>query len=305
MIIKVTFLLKIFRHGDRTPDSLYPKDPYTEDDFYPFRIAHLTNNGKLRAYNIGRYLRKKYNNLLGDVYTPDVLYGISSNVPRCRASIESVLAGLYPPSEELIWNKDLLWEPIPYDYLPMNENNLFLPIYACPNMNVLMEENYKNLDSDPIIQKYKHLLPYLIENSGLTGNLYTVAGHLWSTLKSEEEAGLETPAWAQTVYPEILTELTKHGWKLYTGSSDLKILAGGFLMSKVINNTYSTINGENEAKNRKIYLYSGHDLNVGAVLSYLDNFVPHAINYGAHIIIEVHKYLGIYFLKVTNITFFK
>ncbi|XP_071056781.1 venom acid phosphatase Acph-1-like [Onthophagus taurus] len=287
----------IFRHGDRTPDSLYPKDPYTEDDFYPFRIAHLTNKGKLRAYNIGTYLRKKYNKLLGDVYTPDILYGISSHYPRCRASLESVLAGLYPPSEELIWNKELLWEPIPYDYLPMKENNLFLPVYTCPNMNTLVTDIYQNLDSDPIIQKYNYLLPFLVENTGLTGNLYSIAINLWSTLKSEEEAGLKIPIWAQTVYPEILSEITKYSWEVYSRTPDLKTLSSGFLMSKIINNTFSTLNGENEARNRKIYLYSGHDFNVGAVLSYLDNFVPHLINYGAHVIIEVHKYIGIYFLK--------
>nr|XP_022907405.1 venom acid phosphatase Acph-1-like [Onthophagus taurus] len=302
MLDTATKLLRswIFRHGDRTPDSLYPKDPYTEDDFYPFRIAHLTNKGKLRAYNIGTYLRKKYNKLLGDVYTPDILYGTSSSYPRCRASLESVLAGLYPPSEELIWNKELLWEPIPYDYLPMKENNLFLPVYTCPNMNTLVNDIYQNLDSDPIIQKYNYLLPFLVENTGLTGNLYSIAINLWSTLKSEEEAGLKIPIWAQTVYPEILSEITKYSWEVYSRTPDLKTLSSGFLMSKIINNTFSTLNGENEARNRKIYLYSGHDFNVGAVLSYLDNFVPHLINYGAHVIIEVHKYIGIYFLKVVR-----
>nr|XP_022907326.1 venom acid phosphatase Acph-1-like [Onthophagus taurus] len=255
----------VFRHGDRTPDSLYPKDPYTEDDFYPFRIGHLTNKGKLRAFNIGRNLRKKYNKLLGDVYTPDVLYAVSSHYPRCRASLESVLAGLYPPSEELIWNKDLLWEPIPYDYLPLKENNLFAPMSICPNMNILMNESYKNLDSDPIIEKYNHLLPFLQENTGLTGNLLSVAGNLYSTLKSEEEADMEIPTWAKSVYPDILSEISKYIWKYYTGIGDLKTL--------------------------------GHDLNVAAMLYYLEKFVPHSPNYGAHIIIEVQKYLGIYFLK--------
>ncbi|XP_071054238.1 venom acid phosphatase Acph-1-like [Onthophagus taurus] len=296
-IVTIFILIKVFRHGDRTPDSLYPKDPYTEDDFYPFRIGHLTNKGKLRAFNIGRYLRKRYNKLLGDVYTPDVLYAVSSHYPRCRASLESVLAGLYPPSEELIWNKDLLWEPIPYDYLPLKENNLFAPMSIYPNMNILMNESYKNLDSDPIIEKYNHLLPFLQENTGLTGNLLSVAGNLYSTLKSEEEADMEIPTWAKSVYPEILSEISKYIWKYYTGIGDLKTLGAGFLMSKIINNTYSAINEENAAKNLKICLYSGHDLNVAAMLYYLEKFVPHSPNYGAHIIIEVHKYLGIYFLK--------
>ncbi|XP_071056022.1 venom acid phosphatase Acph-1-like [Onthophagus taurus] len=286
----------IFRHGDRTPDSLYPNDPYTEEDFYPYRIAHLTNKGKLTSYNLGTYLRRKYNNLLGDVYTPDILSAISSHLPRTKASLQAVLAGLYPPSEELIWEKNLLWEPIPYDYLPAKENILFSSVRICPNGLKLLNENYIKLDSDPIYQKYNYLYPFLLENSGLNDNFYNVARFVFSTLKSEEDLGMELPKWTKRVYPDILREISENGLKCHM-MGDLKTLTPGFLISKIINNTYSTINGVNEAKNKKIYLYSGHDENVAAILYFLDNFIAHIPNYGAHIIIEVHKFSGIYFLK--------
>nr|XP_022907403.1 venom acid phosphatase Acph-1-like [Onthophagus taurus] len=287
----------VFRHGDRTPDVLYPNDPYTEKDFYPFRIGQLTNNGKLTNYKIGTTIRQKYNKLLGDVYTPDILYAISSHLPRTKASLEGILAGLYPPSKELIWNKDLLWEPIPYDYVPIKENKLFTPLITCPNWPIMLAENYqKYLPTDLVFQKYNYLLPFLMEKTGMTGSIYSIATVLYSTLKSEEEAGLELPDWTESIYPDILNEISSNGWRYYM-MDDLKTLTPGFLISTIINNTYLTINEEKEAKNRKIYVYSAHDLNISSMLNFFDNFIPHNPNYGAHIIIEVHKYIGIYFLK--------
>nr|XP_022907404.1 venom acid phosphatase Acph-1-like [Onthophagus taurus] len=338
----------LFRHGDRTPDFLYPKDPYTEEDFYPYKIAHLTNKGKLTCYNIGTSLRKKYNKLLSDVYTPDILYAVSSNYPRSRASMETVFAGL---SEELIWNKDLLWEPIPYDYLQFKENNLFLSLYTCPNMNILMNETYKNLDSDPIIQKYNHLLPYLKQITGMTGNLYEIGINLWPTLKSEQEAGLEIPVWARKVYPEILVEIAKYNWEIFshgdttphslypndpyteedfypykiahlTNKGKLTCYNLGTYLRRKYNkrlgdvytpdilSAISTHLPRTTAslqavladlfqliwKKNLLYLVH-HDENVAAILYFSDNFVTHIPNNSAHIIIEVHKFTGIYFIK--------
>ncbi|XP_022919848.2 venom acid phosphatase Acph-1-like [Onthophagus taurus] len=288
----------VFRHGDRTPDSLYPNDPYTEEDFYPFRIGHLTNKGKMTAYNIGTSLRKRYNKLLGDVYTPDILNAISSHYPRTKASLQAVLAGLYPPSDSLTWNKDLPWEPIPYDYLPKNENKLFMSYGVCPRSANLILQATQLMTTDPIVTKYNHLLPMLEEVSGMTGYpLIGIGALLYSTLKAEDEAGLKLPSWADSVYPDILNEISAESWKYIAGVGDLKLLTPGFLVSQIVNNTYATINGESEAKNRKIYLYSGHDLNVAGLLFFLDSFVPHNPNYGAHIIIEVHKYFGVYLVK--------
>ncbi|XP_071056083.1 venom acid phosphatase Acph-1-like [Onthophagus taurus] len=296
--IKSRISLKIVvRHGERTPDVLYPKDPYSEKDFYPFRVGHLTNKGKLTNYKVGTTLRQKYNKLLGDIYTPDILYAVSSHLSRNKATLQGILAGLFTPSKELIWNKNLLWEPIPYDYLPKNENKLFSTLSTCPNWPILLAENYqKYLATDLVFQKYNYLLPFLLEKTGMTGNIYSISRVLYSTLKSEEEAGLELPEWTESIYPDILNEISSNGYK-YEMMDDLKTLTPGFLISKIINNTYSTINGEIEAKNHKIHVYSAHDLNIASMLNFFDNFVPHNPNYGAHIIIEVHKYIGIYILK--------
>ncbi|XP_022919446.2 venom acid phosphatase Acph-1-like [Onthophagus taurus] len=288
----------IFRHGDRTPDSLYPNDPYTEEDFYPFRIGHLTNNGKMTAYKIGTSLRKKYNKLLGDVYTPDILNAISSHYPRAKASLQAVLAGLYPPSDSLKWNKNLSWEPIPFDALQADNNKMFVSFKLCPGTLNLLLQSATAMASDPVFLKYKHFEPMLQEATGMHDYPLLLIGTLvYSTLKAEDEAGLKLPSWTKDVYPEVLSEISAAFWKYTAAEGDMRILSAGYLVSQIVNNTYTTINGEEDAKNRKIYLYSGHDYNVVALLSVLENLVPHNPNYGAHIIIEVHEFMGAYFLK--------
>ena len=34
---------QVFRHGDRTPDVVYPKLPYTSEDYLPPGVGGLTN----------------------------------------------------------------------------------------------------------------------------------------------------------------------------------------------------------------------------------------------------------------------
>lgn len=36
-------LLKLFRHGERTPSSTYPKDPHRNENYEPFGKGELTN----------------------------------------------------------------------------------------------------------------------------------------------------------------------------------------------------------------------------------------------------------------------
>lgn len=48
-------------------------------------------------------------------------------------SLQLALAGLYPPKgTALEWNKGLNWQPIPYDYQPLDQDSLLLVRTACP-----------------------------------------------------------------------------------------------------------------------------------------------------------------------------
>lgn len=48
----------------------------------------------------------------------------SSCIPRCLMSAYSNLAGLYPPVGQQVWETNLLWQPIPVETKPGNEDNV-------------------------------------------------------------------------------------------------------------------------------------------------------------------------------------
>lgn len=72
--------------------------------------------GKVQEYKLGQFLRNRYDQFLGDYITENILEIRSTGFRRTRCSALLVLAGLWPPRGEQIWNKDLPWQPIPADY---------------------------------------------------------------------------------------------------------------------------------------------------------------------------------------------
>ena len=64
-------------------------------------------------YNLGKFLRNRYNDFLGEKYDENDIYVRASDVDRTMMSAMSNLAGLYPPQGDQIWNPDIHWQPIP------------------------------------------------------------------------------------------------------------------------------------------------------------------------------------------------
>lgn len=113
------------RHGARVPADTYPNDPYINETFYPYGWGHLTNNGKSVLYQTGEFLRERYDDFLGEYYRPDILHAQSTGVARAKMSLELVLAGLFKPKNTpMQWNANLNWQPIPYDYQPLEQDDV-------------------------------------------------------------------------------------------------------------------------------------------------------------------------------------
>ena len=82
----------------------------------------------MREYTLGRFLRERYGDFLGELYIPDEVSALSSDYDRTKMSLQLVLAGLYPPNHTVErWNQNLNWQPIPARYLRRYEDNFFLP----------------------------------------------------------------------------------------------------------------------------------------------------------------------------------
>lgn len=87
--------------------------------------------GKRTVYKkVGLALRKRYDQFLGNVYTPNLLDARSSSMSRTKASLLLALAGLFPPPLLQLWNVGLHWQPIPTSYLPFEADKVFEYLFA-------------------------------------------------------------------------------------------------------------------------------------------------------------------------------
>lgn len=94
-----------------------------KSDFAPYGWGQLTNTGKLNLYNLGIFLRKKYDGYLGDLYTPDICHIQTTDVTRTKMSAQLLSAGMWPPSDATKWGP-LDWQPIGIESEPLNQDNV-------------------------------------------------------------------------------------------------------------------------------------------------------------------------------------
>lgn len=83
-------------------------------------------------------------------------------------------------------------------------------------------------------------------------------------------------------------------------------MATGTLLQKMLKDSYATIKGTLEPKGRKMFLYSGHENNVAALLACSGVFEAHQPQYASTYILELHQQIKskAYVFRV-SIAFFK
>ncbi|XP_018579473.1 venom acid phosphatase Acph-1-like [Anoplophora glabripennis] len=289
----------LFRHGERTvdPSTLYPTDPYKDEKYYPYGVGQLTNAGKITEYKIGKALRKRYDNFLGRVYEPDLLDAQSTDVNRTKMSLELVLAGLFPPIGDQIFETGLYWQPIPYNFIPKGQDNILLGI-LCPNYEKYYNRLMKSKKWQREFFERRELFNYLSFHSGWNISNYGDIFYLYFGLRSEKEWGFELPEWTKLVYPQPLEDMVIKEYFVATSTTNLRRLATGYHLRKILDDTKAKIEGTLKPPSRKIFLYSAHESNVANFLTTLDIFEPQIPPYGCYILVEVHQINGIYGIKI-------
>nr|XP_022909496.1 venom acid phosphatase Acph-1-like [Onthophagus taurus] len=288
----------LYRHGERTTakGGIYPKDPHRFVNYEPYGFGQLTNEGKKTMFELGNVLRERYSNFLGDRYFPGLLEALSSDMDRTKVSLQLVLASLFKPTKNEIWNEDLCWQPIPTRYIPLKQDDLFLPFLTTTYRELYKTNHLTSQKAKQIFEDYQDVFQILWEKTGLEISTIHDVFKIHDVLTTEVQFGLDLPDWAKPLHTTKIREIATFDPEMQQDTKELKKLAVGKMIGKICEDTQKKI--QDETSKIKMHMYSGHDINLGNILQALGLRKPHLPNYGACLVMEIHKLDGDYVLKV-------
>ncbi|GJQ72937.1 hypothetical protein Trydic_g1579 [Trypoxylus dichotomus] len=282
----------LFRHGHRTPTKCcaYEGDPHKQSTYPPFGAGQLTNQGKVASYALGRYIKKEYGNFIGDFYTPGLVNPICTETDRAQTTLQLFLAALFPPVGELTWNKDLLWQPIPYKYYSRTNDKI---LNSCLE-NYDFEKIYvRHQNKIGTFDKHKQIFSLLSQKLGFRLTSLQDAWRFYMKLITQREYGLVLPEWTKSIFPKPLEDLAIEFYTTHMMVRQLRTIAISALVSKIILDTRSKLDSDGTDCATKLHIYSAHELNIAQMLIGMRSFIPpHMPNYCSCIIFEVRRYKG-------------
>ncbi|CAH2068954.1 unnamed protein product, partial [Iphiclides podalirius] len=276
-------VIVLFRHGARTPVTTYKSDPFKNYQ-WPDGLGSLTKTGKWQLYELGKKYRNYYANFIPEEYYEKDVYIKSSDKSRCLMSAYTFLAGLYPPSERQTWHPELSWQPIPVHSLPKHLDDIVAQTKPCKVWKAMYQELLDEKNSYP---KFAELFDYLSKHTNQSMRSILDVDFLYSTLQTQQEAGLKLPDWTKNVFPNKMRTPFMLSLALLSYNKTLQRLKVGPFLAEIKRNLQETVIHAN--LDRSLYIYSGHDVNVVALwrtLGYEELLEP---EYGASLVLELHE----------------
>lgn len=266
----------------------------------------------MQQYELGQFLRQRYDGYLAAKYSPTELYVTSSDMDRTIMSLESNLAGLFPPVNP--WNPSIEWQPIPLRTIPWNEDKFLHNNVRCPKYYELRSDFYAfSEEVRRMNEEHKDFINYCAQHSGL--DITTVKGlyPLLDILYAQASHNYTLPTWAQGSTLSKLLEIDAivNTWPTYT--DEMKRLWGGPFLHHLLKNMQAiagnlgsspdeSVHSLSKGTRRKMLMYSAHDSTLERIMNTMGVFQPHCPPYASALIIELHQDLNKdYYIEVYSI----
>lgn len=125
--------------------------------------------GKQQLFELGAYLRRRYNKLLpiDGSYDPDNIYVQSTDKDRSLASASYCLAGMFPPKKQQIWNRSLMWQAIPIHTIPVEFDHILAVRRPCPLYSKVFNDYIHSAEIQSAIKRNKSMLEYIQRHAGV------------------------------------------------------------------------------------------------------------------------------------------
>ncbi|EDW76777.1 uncharacterized protein Dwil_GK19447 [Drosophila willistoni] len=282
----------VFRHGIRTPVDTYPNDPYIKNGFQPTGWGHVTNSGKRELYEMGRWLKYRYGDFMGDFYRPERLHAQATASPRALMSLQTTLAGMFPPNgTPMEWSQQLNWQPIPIVSEPLDQDSLLLVRTPCPRYFEAREEVLKRPEVIAEQKPYEEMFKELTKLTGMRVRNAEDVNSLYITLQAEEAFGYKLPDWTKAYYPERMQFLAEQSYVYNAYTKEMQKIKGGPFLKKMYAEMTAKAEATLEPRDRRMFIYTGHDWTVGNILSALGIWQRQMPRFGVMAIFETHKNL--------------
>lgn len=290
--LKLVHLL--YRHGDRMPINVFPTDPYKDPSDWPVGWSQLTSLGKAEHFQLGQWIRARYDGFLSSNYSEQEIYVRSTDVDRTLMSAQANLAGLYPPQGYWQWNHNIDWQPIPIHTVPQTEDYLLSSHADCPRFVQLHEEIEQGKFMQDIYDENKELFQYISTNAGENITDIVHLDYIFDTLLIESIYNKTLPEWTKSVFPGgKFEELRDLSFTIDTYNHEMKRLKGGPFVKEIVQHFDQVESNNLNPPNRKMFMYSGHDTTVAPILHTLGVFDIKAPPYASMIIIELFDRSGL------------
>ncbi|XP_078511326.1 testicular acid phosphatase homolog isoform X1 [Lissotriton helveticus] len=284
-------LLKLYRHGDRAPIDTYPKDPH-KDAPWPGGLQQLTQEGMRQQFELGQYLRARYQGFLSSSYRRQEIYVRSTDYDRTLMSAQANLAGLYPPNRSELWNPHIWWQPIPVHTVPVSQDRLLkFPMKDCPRYHELMEETVQLPQYRDKMAGWKDFIKDIANHTGYSveGTGPRRAWKVYDTLFCQKTHNLSLPEWATPQVMATLEEISTFEVMSHVGFHKLNEkarLTGGILVDAVLRNFSEVMR---RSLPLKMMMYSAHDSTIIALQGALKVFNGRHPPYAACHIFEFYE----------------
>ncbi|XP_012231964.1 venom acid phosphatase Acph-1-like isoform X2 [Linepithema humile] len=272
-------------------------------EYFTSAATDMSKNAKLNMYNFGVHLRKIYGDFLGDLYFSDIMKMRTTEYTLSMLSAQLVNAGLWPPSNSQTWMEGFNWQPIPSDYLELEDDTLLLGS-LCPNFVSQMDEILRRNETRKMMAQYQPLFDHLSEYTKREINTPSDVAVLYAILETMADQSEILPNWAMDVFPDgAMYNVSLLEYDLLSETLLQRQLNGGILLEEIIGNSLKYSMGD-ISKKRKLMLYSGDERNIVGVLKSLDLWSPHIPNEAAALIFELYfdNDINLYGMKINYYT---
>lgn len=286
------FVVELCRHGDRTPITVFPKDPWPIPT-WKWGPGQLTPVGEAAQYNLGEMLRSKYQPPWPANYTLHAVRARSTDVDRCLMSAESQLAGIFPPGSGTPHALPHEWQAVPVHTAPIGYDALLRAFdhAHCPRYDQIMSRRKEGKAYQAMEKEHAAFLDQVGTLAGMKislSNLFIVS----DTMVCEQAHGRP---WATGMTDDIFKKAVNlSDWTLAQMFApgpeerrphELARLTAGNLVQQIKELMQLAADGNETVP--LFQLFSAHDTTVAALLTALNAYDGISPPYNSTVIFEL------------------